>query len=129
MNLGPPAADDPRTGLTQLVGGEAPWPEPGETDVVSYPPLDADASCDVAVLGAGITGAMCAGLLVDEGLDVMLIDKHSVASGSTSANTALLLFEPDQPLHRLSQMLGEKDADSAALLDVSAPMRDGSSRT
>ncbi len=83
-----------------------------ETDVVTYPPLDADTSCDVAVLGAGITGAMCAALLVDEGLDVMLIDKHSVASGSTSANTALLLFEPDQPLYRLSQMLGEKDADT-----------------
>ncbi len=112
MKLGPPDANETRTGLTRLVGGDAPWPDPGETDAVSYAPLDGDASCDVVVLGAGITGAICAALLVDEGLDVMLLDKHTVASGSTSANTALLLFEPDQPLHRLSEMLGTQDADT-----------------
>jgi len=66
----------------------------------------------VAVVGAGVTGAMCAALLVDAGMDVMLLERGRVADGSTSANTALLLFEPDQPLHRLEAMLGERDADT-----------------
>lgn len=120
MKLGAPAADDPRTGLTNLVGGQPPWPSLGGIDTTSYPPLEEDVRCEVAVMGAGVTGAMCAALLVDAGLDVVLIDKRSVAGGSTSANTALLIFEPDQPLHRLMEMLGEKDADTVYRLSHQA---------
>lgn len=110
MNLGPPGADESRTGLLDLVGGDPPWTDPGEADAPPYSSLEKDADCEVVVLGAGVTGAMCAALLVDEGLDVMLVDKRSMAAGSTCANTALLLFEPDQPLCRLAEMLGEDDA-------------------
>lgn len=108
MRLGPPDADDCRTGLTRLTSGELPWPEPDGAG--RYPTLTDDATCDVAVVGAGITGAMCAALLVDAGLDVVLLERRTVASGSTSANTALLLFEPDQPLHRLIGLIGDRDA-------------------
>lgn len=125
MRLDPPTGDDPRTGLWRLVGGEPPWTS-AATTAHQYPPLQGDAACEVAVVGAGVTGAMCAALLVDAGVDVMLLERQAVASGSTSANTALLLFEPDQPLHLLAAMLGEKDADTVyqlthrALDDIAA---------
>ena len=111
MRLDPPTGGDPRSGLWKLVGGERPW-STFTTLAHHYPPLRCDTSCDVAVVGAGVTGAMCAALLVDAGMDVMLLERGRVADGSTSANTALLLFEPDQPLHRLEAMLGERDADT-----------------
>ncbi len=52
--------------------------------------LDADLSCDVAVVGAGITGALIADELAGHGHDVVVLDQRDVCWGSTAASTALL---------------------------------------
>lgn len=78
-----------------------------------YPSLQQDVECEVAVLGGGITGALLADRLVKEGLDVMVVDKREVASGSTSATTALLQYEIDTPLVELIERLGRRDAEQA----------------
>lgn len=78
-----------------------------------YPPLRKDLRCDVAVLGAGISGALVAERLAREGLDVVVLDKRDVGAGSTSASTALLQYEIDTPLTELTGMIGRRDAELA----------------
>ena len=75
--------------------------------VASYPSLDASVECHVAVLGAGITGALVAWHLAAAGVKVVVVDKRDVATGSTSASTCLLQYEVDVPLHRLVKLVGE----------------------
>ena len=62
--------------------------------------------CDVVVIGAGLTGAMVAHALGREGLDIVILDKRDVAQGSTSASTALVLYEVDIHLCDLAQQRG-----------------------
>jgi glycine/D-amino acid oxidase-like deaminating enzyme len=64
----------------------------------TYPALEQDESCDVAVIGAGITGAMIAHRLTAMGLSVVVVDRRDVGLGSTSASTALMQYEIDLPL-------------------------------
>jgi glycine/D-amino acid oxidase-like deaminating enzyme len=68
--------------------------------------LEHDASVDVLVVGAGISGALLAESLTDAGLSVMIADKGQPLAGSTTASTALLQYELDVPLSRLSAMVG-----------------------
>ena len=75
-----------------------------------YPPLDADVSCDVIVIGAGITGALVADTLTESGVDVVVIDRREPGIGSTAASTALLLYETDLELAPLIDAVGEQDA-------------------
>ena len=69
-------------------------------------PLRQDVRCDVAIIGAGLSGAMVAHALSREGLDVVVLDKREVAQGSTSASTALVLYEIDVPLIELAKQRG-----------------------
>jgi|CZKI01.1.fsa_nt_gi glycine/D-amino acid oxidase-like deaminating enzyme len=56
----------------------------------SYPALDDNASCDVAILGAGINGALAALHLAEAGVDVVVLDRRDVAHGGTAESTSLL---------------------------------------
>ncbi len=79
----------------------------------SYPSLQHNEVCDVVIVGGGITGALMANSLTEEGLDVVLLDKRDVATGSTSASTALLQYEIDLPLCELIELTGREDAERA----------------
>lgn len=79
----------------------------------SYPTLKQDETCDVIILGGGISGALAAHTLSKEGLDIVLIDKRDVGMGSTSASTALLQYEIDVPLCELTEKIGRADAERA----------------
>ncbi len=86
----------------------------------TYPSLRHDATCEVVVIGAGITGALVADRLTREGVDVMVLDRRDVASGSTSASTALLQYEIDTPLSELATMMPQADAVRAYRLGLEA---------
>ena len=77
------------------------------------PPLSRDRRCDIAVIGAGITGALIADALTAQGLSVIVIDRRHPAHGSTSASTALLQYEIDVHLSDLIDKLGRKRAVDA----------------
>lgn len=85
-----------------------------------YPSLKTDLSCEVLVVGGGITGALMAHTLVAAGLDVVVVDKRDVATGSTAASTAMLQYEIDVPLHKLIQVVGEEIAVGSYRACVSA---------
>jgi glycine/D-amino acid oxidase-like deaminating enzyme len=79
----------------------------------AFPPLLEDVACDVAIVGAGISGALIAHALADAGLDVVVLDKRDAAWGSTSASTALLQYEIDTELVALARAFGEPAAVAA----------------
>jgi glycine/D-amino acid oxidase-like deaminating enzyme len=76
----------------------------------TYPPLERDETCDVVVIGGGITGALTAHCLTDDGVNVVLLDRRDVASGSTAASTSLLQHEIDTELVELAKRIGESSA-------------------
>src|SRR5689334_8874245 len=75
---------------------------------------------DVAIIGAGITGALLADRLTQAGLNVTLYDRRAPAYGSTAASTALLLYEIDVELKALIKLIGETNAVRAYQLGVDA---------
>jgi glycine/D-amino acid oxidase-like deaminating enzyme len=64
----------------------------------------------VLIVGGGITGALMAYQLSKEGYKTILIDKRDVCFGSTSATTAMLQYEIDEPLYSLIEKVGENAA-------------------
>jgi glycine/D-amino acid oxidase-like deaminating enzyme len=67
-------------------------------------------TCDVAVIGAGISGALVALALARSGHDVVILDRAEPCHGSTLASTAMIQFELDTPLIELAD---KKGADAA----------------
>jgi glycine/D-amino acid oxidase-like deaminating enzyme len=88
-------------------GGRAPWQAAHH---IARAPLDKDRRCEVLVVGAGITGALMAQQLVEQGHDVCVIDRERPGLGSTAASTAMLLWEIDKPLATLTAVYGFEHA-------------------
>lgn len=76
----------------------------------SFPSIREDSSCNVLIVGGGITGSLLAHQMIKDGYDTILIDKREVVHGSSSATTALLQYEIDVQLHELIELIGEKGA-------------------
>jgi glycine/D-amino acid oxidase-like deaminating enzyme len=89
----------------------------------TYPKLQKDIHTDVLVLGGGISGALTAHYLIQEGINCVLIDARSIGLGSTCASTSLLQYEIDTPLHKLIEMIGEKPAVRSYKLGEEAIMK------
>lgn len=76
----------------------------------TYPSLQEDQSCEVLIVGAGITGSLIAHQCIRQGYTTLLIDKREIGNGSTSATTSMLQYEIDVPLHELIKKIGEHGA-------------------
>lgn len=76
----------------------------------AYPALRGDVRSDVVVVGGGITGALCAFIFMEAGMDVIVLDGRSFGTGSTCASTSLLQYEIDIPMRELVRMIGEDGA-------------------
>lgn len=76
-------------------------------------PMLSSLSTDVTIIGSGISGAMIAESLSGHGLDIVVVDKRKPLSGSTSASTALLQYEIDEPLSKLTKKIGQAKAIAA----------------
>lgn len=73
-------------------------------------PLKEPLVVDVAIIGAGITGALVAHELCTAGIRCAVFDKRTVATGSTGASTAQLQYEIDVPLSDMIGKVGEENA-------------------
>lgn len=76
----------------------------------TYPSLLDDMSCDILIIGGGITGALIAHQCMQDGFNIILIDKREIANGSTSATTSMLQYEIDIPLYKLCELIGTEGA-------------------
>ena len=75
--------------------------------------LSRDIRTEVLVIGMGISGAMIAQALAEAGHQVACIDRRGPIAGSTSATTALIQHEIDQPLSMLTAKIGRERAERA----------------
>ena len=88
------------------VGVRSPWIEQLRRDVAPRP-LVADATSDVAVVGAGIAGASTAFFLLERtNRSVMLIERDQLARGATGHNAGQLTTEFERPLRELVAAYG-----------------------
>lgn len=63
------------------------------------------------MIGAGISGALIAETLSEAGLDVIVLDRRGPLLGSTPASTAMLQYELDTPLCRMTARIGRDRAE------------------
>jgi glycine/D-amino acid oxidase-like deaminating enzyme len=102
-----------------LRSGYAFWPIKNGL-IQSYPAIERDVTCDVAIIGGGISGALAAYYLAEAGFDTVVVERRDVGAGSTSASTALLQYEVDTPLSDLIGMVGRERAIRSYLLCLEA---------
>ena len=76
----------------------------------TFPQLDRDETCEIAVIGGGITGALIAHELAEHGHDVTVLERRHVGWGSSAASTALLQYEIDTHMTELAERFGEARA-------------------
>src|ERR1035438_2371188 len=88
--------------------------------LANYPSLDSDLTCDVAVVGGGITGALAGYHLAQAGIKTVLLDKREIGTGSTSGSTGLLQYEVDVPLRILVRQIGAARANRSYQLCLEA---------
>jgi glycine/D-amino acid oxidase-like deaminating enzyme len=86
----------------------------------TYPKLDQDRRCDVAIIGGGITGSMLGQRFAEEGLHTVLLEGREMGYGSTGSSTALLQYELDTHLVDLAGRLGPAAAQRSYRLAVEA---------
>jgi glycine/D-amino acid oxidase-like deaminating enzyme/nitrite reductase/ring-hydroxylating ferredoxin subunit len=73
----------------------------------SHPPLRGEATADAVVIGGGITGLVTAALLLRDGLDVVVIDQHSLGSGVSGHTTAKVSSLHGLTYAKLASQFGE----------------------
>src|SRR6184192_2338164 len=79
-----------------------------------YSSLQADASADVCVIGAGIAGLSTAYMLAREGKSVIVVDDGPVGGGETGRTTAHLSNALDDRYYELERLHGSDGAQLAA---------------
>lgn len=99
-----PAGEGPRT---PWLGGAGDGPPGG-------PPLRAGASCDVCVVGAGVSGLAVGLELAERGRDVVVLEARGVATGQTSRSSAHLVTALDERYFNLERRHGAGAARAAA---------------
>ncbi|HLR15750.1 MAG TPA: FAD-dependent oxidoreductase [Bacillota bacterium] len=72
----------------------------------SFPTLESDIDCEVLIVGAGITGLLTAYELRKIGLQVVVIDSHEIASGTTGRTTAKITAQHGLIYHSLIESSG-----------------------
>jgi glycine/D-amino acid oxidase-like deaminating enzyme/nitrite reductase/ring-hydroxylating ferredoxin subunit len=83
-------------------------------EIPTRQPLDADATCEVCVVGAGISGLTTAYLLAREGKSVIVLEDGEIGSGETGRTTAHLVNALDDHYSHLAKLHGPEGASLAA---------------
>jgi len=84
-----------------------PWQD---VSLMRFPSLREDITCDVLVIGGGITGLTAAYLLLKAGKNVCVIERDQLGSGETAHTTAHLTCVTDLRLHQIAKTFGRDGA-------------------
>ena len=72
----------------------------------AYPWLTEDISVDIAVIGSGVTGALCALRLQEEGLETALVSGGPVGYGEGTGSSGTAHYEMPGGMARLAEKIG-----------------------
>lgn len=75
-----------------------------------FEPLRGDVRTDVLVIGGGIAGLLCARLLTDAGVDMLLVEADRIASGVTARTTAKITAQHGLLYDKLLRRFGPEPA-------------------
>jgi len=95
--------------LTQTVVNAPYWTETAKIPS-QYPYLSEDITCEIAVVGGGVTGALCAYQLQKAGIDTVLVDAELFGYGSTGSSSSILQYDFDYELKGLKELIGIEKA-------------------
>ncbi len=84
------------------------------------PPLPGDAETEVAVIGAGMAGALIASALQEAGKRVVVLEADRIASGQTKNTTAKITSQHGAIYRKLTDSLGEDSARQYAMANEAA---------
>jgi glycine/D-amino acid oxidase-like deaminating enzyme len=87
-----------------------PAEETSSLDKLIYPRLKQDLEVDAVIVGGGITGLTSAYLLKQAGKKVAVLEKHSLASGTTGGTTGKVTSQHGLKYADLADRLGERTA-------------------
>lgn len=76
----------------------------------SYPALNKDISCDVCIIGGGLSGIANAYFLAKEGVDVVLLEKDEILAGATGNSTGKLTLQHGLVYADLIKQFGRDNA-------------------
>ena len=102
-------------GATRLTNGKSVWQAARPRPARVRPPVMGEVlHTDIVIIGAGITGAFLAERFTRDGHTAVLLDRRPPTQGSTSASTAMLLWELDASLLELEGRIGMEKAGRVA---------------
>lgn len=81
------------------------WTQINQTPA-QYPWLSNDITCDVAIIGGGVCGAMCAMRFAHENISCALLESRSIGGGQTAYSLGILSCYPGCGISRLSEEKG-----------------------
>ena len=82
-------------------------------DALPPPQKDRPHTCDVAIIGGGLTGVTAALHLAEHGYDVVLLEAETIGSGGSGRNGGHLCQGWPNDFHHISNQLSAHDADLA----------------
>lgn len=85
-----------------------------------YPYLTKDTSCDVIVIGGGISGALTTYFLAKAGVNVVVLEKNIIGYGATISAPATLEYQSDIDMHKLEKLKDKKQAERIYRLSLEA---------
>lgn len=85
-----------------------------------YPYLTDDITCDVLVIGGGISGALTSYFLAKDGLDVVIVEKNIIGYGNTLSAPAILDFNIDTQMYKFEKILNKEKSQKIYKLCLDA---------
>ncbi|MDV6378474.1 FAD-dependent oxidoreductase [Sporosarcina sp. GW1-11] len=76
----------------------------------NYPTVEEDLSCEVLIIGGGLSGLANAYFLAKQGKDVILLEKNSILQGATGNSTGKLTAQHDLVYAQLIEKFGVENA-------------------
>ncbi len=84
------------------------WQE--KTAPVQFPQLEKDVETEIAIIGGGMAGILCAAALRERGIDCILLEEKTIGSGITANTTAVLSIQNEALYFDLIQKQGRETA-------------------
>ena len=92
----------------------------GSIRLPSFPTLERERQAEAAVIGGGMAGVLIARELKRRGVDTVVVEANTLASGQTRNTTAKITAQHGPIYHRLIRRLGSEKARQYAAANQNA---------